>query len=233
MNRIMLWAVVWVLTACQPRHAPLIDESKVLKTYEVPAGTARDLAHIIARIGYEKDTTPQATAEVLPDGKLAVYASREFQAGVEPLLKSVTSQGSIVTIDFQVWQVLGKRADKTVIGPGLDGVRAELEETTKVYGPMEFSLLTPTRLQVAAGERGDVSNALGSLKVEATVSSQRIFTRLEVDTTLEPGKPSLSFRTLVQLSPSKTVVIGQNTARERKDGEAQTLFYLVNGALVP
>lgn len=163
---------------------------------------------------------------VLPDGKVAVYAPPSFQAGIEPLLKSVNSKNdSNATIDFKVWQVIGTRAAKTAVEPALEVMHTELEEVAKIYGPMELSLYLASELQTVAGDSGLMRNGLGRIEAEGNLQADRIYPRLKFVSNFKPSP--IDFETTVQLSPGKTVVFGQNLAEPNR-----TLFYVINASLV-
>lgn len=173
MKNLLLLLVWGLLASCEKNGAPPAVEVKVLKTYEAPTGTARELKSIIRNLG-SVNGRPEVESEALPDGKIAIFATESFHRGVGPLLTSIAAKGPPETIDFQMWQVIGKRAEKSSFGPGLDAIHTELEATAKAYGPMEFSLHFPARLQLLPGEHGEVENALGIMTLEGDVTSVRV-----------------------------------------------------------
>jgi len=234
MKTVLLCALTLLLCACPPRPVGAAEPvEKVLKTYEVPGGAGRDLADVLGRLGAVHDGTPEVKAQVLPDGKLAVYATPEFQRGVEPMLSSVKKSGALATLDFKLWQVLGKPAEKTLVGPGLDAVAPQLEELVKLYGPMELSLFAASQLQVLPGERSEEKNQRTELRLDGSLNGERVFARLQVESlyAMHDGTRGVSLNTTVQLTPGKTVIIARNLSPELDP--QRSLFYLVNASIVP
>ncbi len=232
MKKLML-AMMWmVLSSCEERvHDHAKTDEKVLRTYEVPPGTARELVLVLRQLGNGgKDAAPEVKAEELPDGKLAVFASEHVQSGIAPLLKSASGKSALVTVDYRVWQVIGKPATKTSFGPGLGAIQTQLEAAANVYGPMDFTLFYPTQIRLVAGERGEVRNTLGNVQFAGSVAADHIFAKITIQSNFEDS--SIHFETLVQLAPGQSTVLGQNVTTSKKDPQPQTIFYVVNADLV-
>src|SRR5262245_61767271 len=92
MRRLIPFALPIALLALGCRSEPKEDASAVvLKTYEVPKGTARSLVATLKDtfwMGEQQKLLGRAS--ISPDGKLAVLAPANVQPGVQALVEEVT-----------------------------------------------------------------------------------------------------------------------------------------------
>jgi hypothetical protein len=227
--------LMWMcLASCYARNAP--DASpKEVRVYTVPAGTARDLKVSLSNLGYTgKDQSPALTVETLPDERVAVYADRHMQEGVADIVKGLSAASTSQSIETKVWQVVARPSDKTSIEPALAALSPQLEEVTKTYGPMAFTLYYPATVRASSGETGMVRSNLGEVRVRAvTRGADKIFADVVFTTTFE-SKYSLNFNATFQLATGKSVVVAQNgaTSGDSAKREAFTLFTVVQAQIL-
>jgi hypothetical protein len=208
---------------------PAEVEPRVVRTYDVPAGAGRDLRNAINGLsGASREKEPEAgvtaRAQLLPDGRVAVYAPESFQAGVKQLVDGLASKPPPPLLSFRVWQVRGVPG-KGSVAPGLEVLRPTLDELTKVVGPMDFTLVEPTLINVASGEHAESIGEWGRVEIEGSVLGETVFARLKVEAR------NRRLETSLQLPKGKTVVIGQSSVRDEKDGSSSTLFSVVQASV--
>jgi hypothetical protein len=213
------------LAGCPGAPATPAAEPRIIRTYEVPTGTAEDVRNAINRLTQaNKDgVAAEATAQVLPDGRVAVYGSERFQAGVQQLLSGVAPQPSSPTLTFWLWQVRAVPGTGT-IPPALEHLRPALEEVTRTLGPMDFALVEPTLLTLASGEDAKTTRPKFGVSVRASARGDAIVAWLM----LSMGERTLG--TTLQLEQDKTVVIGQTMEDAPKEGPPSMVFLLVRAS---
>ncbi|MEW5738654.1 MAG: hypothetical protein AB1938_06985 [Myxococcota bacterium] len=221
-------AVALSQLACTAASSTPPPEPRVIKTYDVPAGTGRDLRNAINSLtgagNVKEGQEVEARAQVLPDGRVAVYGSERFHAGVAQLLSSVAAKPPPPMLSFRVWQVRGVPGTG-VIPPTLEAIRPALEEVSKTVGPTDFTLVEPTLLNVASGELADAVSPLGRVEIEASMMGDAVFARLKIEAR---GR---RLGTTLQLPQGKTVVIGQTSEDDGKGGIPATVFSVVQASV--
>ncbi len=234
----LLAAFALAASACTTQVSPPSLSSKPdmeLQIYDVPQGTAGDLRQALARVlGNIKDSNEPSTGRVTltPDGRMVVLAPEKIQAGVKAIVEQVSKRPASPPprVDMNYWFVVGKRG-KGEIPIELNDIKPALEELQRSQGPMQFRRLEQLKLSTLAGESGRVDNG-DSISVRHDVSTSAGVVLVRV--WLNAGRRSLD--SFVQLLPQQLVVLGQSgwkdkDAKEAKEDEEQTLFYVMRADL--
>ncbi|MCB1051548.1 MAG: hypothetical protein H6510_09350 [Acidobacteria bacterium] len=125
-------------------HAP--EPELWLKTYQLPAGYAPKIRDVINNTINVGKASSDGRAEILPDGRLAVYGTPFIQSGVESIIKQLQTNQELLSrnVRFDFW-VLFSNLDKPDAYPALPDhlnavCRANGLENVRVY--QRLSLMT-------------------------------------------------------------------------------------------
>lgn len=222
------------LAACprpsdSPQDAPT---NLVLRTYEVPKGTAQQLRSTLQTVlwlgGENKDANKYAgRADVTPDGRLLVLAPENVQEGVKALVSSVSAapaQPDSVRLEY--WVVRGTPG-KSEVAANLHEVAPALKEVEQNDGEMTFALVEKLAVRSQNGESGRIGGRDTHLEqfirstdngvVLADVRLERFAQKLDTRVKLQPGA-------LVVLASAGMTSPDNSTANS-------TIYFVVRAAL--
>jgi hypothetical protein len=152
--------LILILSACQ--KVPPEDMSALeLRTYDVPKGTVRPLRSAIKdALWLNENQKNVGRAVVTPDGRLAVLATRNVQAGVKALVDEVAKNPPTLeqTIELRYWLLVGHPAPAAQPPPAeLAEIQPALTEISRSQGPQTFSVVQRVRLSSLNDERARVA----------------------------------------------------------------------------
>jgi hypothetical protein len=195
----------------------------VLASYEVPAGTVREMRSALNGVlGNIKEATetPLGRANITPDGRLLVLAPEKLQAGIHAMVEQASKRPNAMParVETTVWFVIGKRGGKGATA-SLQEIQPALDEIVKAQGPMQFRELEQIKVSTLSGEDGKVNGEMAHARQEVTVNGGVVLARLS----LNAGTKAIE--TSVQTRSGQTVVLAQSGW---KDGEEEAaLFYVI------
>jgi hypothetical protein len=213
-------------TGC--RGAASDESALVLRTYDVPKGSARAVVTTLDNtfwIGEQK--TRVGRAAITPDGRLAVLATQNVQVGVQTLIEEVAKHPPTYeqSVELHYFVLLGKPAASPQPPPaGVSEIQPALDEIVRSQGPQTFTLAQRVRLTSQNGNDGEVEAE--QLKVHQKVAQ----TNDGVDAII-----SMAFAkhdkvdTHVHLAADRVVVLGA-TNPHADAPDASTLYYVVRVA---
>ena len=217
-------------TGC--RGAPPDDANGlVLRTYDVPKGSARALVATFKDtfwMGGKSDGGDMkliGRASITPDGRLAVLASQNVQVGVQTLIDEVTKHPPTYeqSIELHYFVVLGKPAASPQPPPaGVSEIQPALDEITRSQGPQTFTLAQRVRLTSQNGDDG--MSETEQLKVYQKAAQ----TNDGVDAYVDIRFAKNRVETRVHLGADRIVVLGATQQSDAPDGP--TLYYVVRVA---
>jgi hypothetical protein len=221
-----------LLSACE--KPPPGDASALeLRTYEVPKGTVRGLQTVVKDVFWMPDKTPPVgRATITPDGRLAVVAPRNVQAGVERLVEQVSKSPPAPeqTIELHYWLLVARPATSvSPAPPGTMEIEPALAEIQRSVGPQTFSGIQRVALSTLSDEPGRVEAANLKIQQHAVQTSDGVFANITIDLVNNPGR----LDTKVHLVPGQVVVLAATRPQGGDAGENETLYYLVRVAPHP
>ncbi len=213
-------------TGCRP--APQEDTSAlVLRTYDIPKGSARAFVSTFKDAFWMGDQKLIGRASITPDGRLAVLAPQNVQAGVQNLVDEVTKHPPTYdqTIELHYFILQGKPAASPQPPPaGVTEIQPALDEITRTQGPQTFTLARRVGLTSQNGDDGNVdSEGLGITQKTAQTNDG-----VDANLNIRFGKYDV-MQTRVHLSPDRIVVLGA-TSQHADTPDASTLYYVVRVA---
>jgi hypothetical protein len=218
-------------------------EGPMLRSYEVPQDIAQEVRDALATAlsAPGKDHASLGTVIVGPGGRLIVTATPEIQAGVDRIIKDITSRELPPTpsVAYDVWIITGSPASAparggevpTELGPALESLR-------KARGDLKFALLEHFSTRSRSGrEKSEVSGASAEIELETKVQrGPDGRPRVEADIEIEgyerfvPGQPPAApfgIKSQVTLVPGEFLVIGQSLSRAPGDETQRREVYFV------
>jgi hypothetical protein len=214
------------VAGCRPA-APEDSTALVLRTYDVPHGSARAIVYTLKDalwLGEQKQNVGRAV--VTPDGRLAVLATTNVQTGVQALIDEISKHPPTYdqSIELHYYVLVGKPAASPQPSPaGVGDIQAALDEIVKSQGPQAFTVAHRVSLSTLNGESGTVE--ADKLKITQKAAQ----TNDGIDAIVGfyfPGTDKLESR--VQLVPDRVVVLG--AASQHTDSVDGTLYYVVRVA---
>jgi hypothetical protein len=205
------------------------DAMVTLRTYDVPEGSAAEIASVLrammdakepaARIGY---------AAVSPDGRqVLVTAPSTFHAGVASFVERAKPTGDKAalppTVRLEYWVVQGKPAAERKQDRALQAIAPALDALAREYGPQEFVLHDRLAIFGRAGERAKNASAQVEIAHFLRMSGDVLDADVEIGAVRGPG--ILHARLNVPLD--KPVVIGDG---QTATGGA-TQYYIVRASI--
>lgn len=231
MTRLVLSFLVLSFTACELRRAdPTPGNGMVLRTYDVPAGSAQRLRGALMevfKVGFSDKDTPTfaGRADVTPDGRLLVLAPEAVQEGVKGFVASIAKAGSkgpeAVTLTYWVVTGVAGAEQKEPMPAELEGALAEVR---KADGPQAFTLVE--RLSLSSGS-GEWAKLMGR---DTSVDQWVTATEHDVTADLRLERPGQRVSTRVRLAPGKLVVLAASGApKDSKDQNEppKTVLFIV------
>lgn len=243
------------LGAC---HLPSGSDNSnwVMRSYDVPPDDAvgllvhlKDLLLVTkgdrSNGGASSGWTQIGRASIAPNGRLAVVAPPEIQAGVEDLIRTMSSHPALKQrmVDSRYWLVTGKPAKgESVIPPGLAPVAATLTELARQTGPQEFALWEELHLLSGPGLQGEVSGRHANITATAlpAVASGEVALNVSVvaNRLNDHASGANEIKTQVRIAPDQTVVLAQTgfnpvepTGAASGNDAPVALYYLVRASV--
>jgi hypothetical protein len=221
--------VALLLSACE--KSPAGDANALeLRTYEVPKGTVRGLESVVKDVFWVPEKAPPiGRATVTPDGRLAVVAPHNVQAGVERLVEQVSKSPPPPeqTIELHYWLLVARpAATASPLPPGTSEIEPALAEIQRSLGPQAFSGIQRAALSTLSDESGRVEAANLKIQQRAVQTSDGVFANITIDLVNNPGR----LDTRVHLVPGQVVVLAATRPQGGDAGESETLYYLVRVA---
>jgi len=221
--------IALLIPACQ-KAAPGDANPLELRTYDVPKGTVRGLETVVKDVFWVADKTPPlGRATVTPDGRLAVVAPANVQAGVQTLIDNVSKNPPLLepTIELHYWLVVAHPA--AAPSPPLPGTREiepALAEIQRSTGPQTFTGIQRVDLATLSDESGRVEGSNLKIEQHAVQTSDGVYANIHIDLVKNPGR----LDTKVHLKPDQVVVLAATSPQPGDAGESETLYYLVRVA---
>jgi hypothetical protein len=217
---------VLLLTGC-PKGSTADANPLELHTYEVPKGTVRGLETVVKDVFWVADKTPPVgRATITPDGRLAVVAPHNMQAGVQELVDQVAKSPPSLepTIELHYWLVLAHPAAAvSPAPPGTKEIETALAEIQRSIGPQTFSGIQKVDLATLSDETGRIEGQDLKVEQQAVQTSDGVFATIRIDLVRNPGRLS----TRVHLKPDQVLVLAATRPDVPDAGESATLYYLV------
>ena len=225
----LLGSAALVLSVSGCRAAPQEDANAlVLRTYDVPKGTARSLVYTLKDAlwlgGTEQKTVGRAV--ITPDGRLAVLAAPNVHTGVQTLVDEVAKHPLKYdqTIELHYYLLLAKPASSPQpLPPGVGDIKPALEEIVRSQGPQTFTVAQRAHLSTLNGESGKIETDHLKITQMAAQSNDGVDAIVSLDFS---GNDKLESR--VSLTPDRIVVLG--ATGQRADATDGTLYYVVRVA---
>ena len=225
LNKPLFIAALVLTVGC--RSAPPEDANAlVLKTYDVPKGSARALVATLADAFWMGDNKLIGRAAVTPDGRLTVLAPPNVQSGVVTLVDDIAKHPIVdQTIELHYFLVVGKPGAAAEPGPtGVGEIQPALDEIVRSQGPQSFTVVHRARLSTLNGDSGEVQADKLKIKQKAALTSDGVDAMVELDFS---GNDKLESR--VHLTPERIVVLGA-TGQRNDANDGSTLYYVVRVA---
>lgn len=228
MPRLFLCLTLFLSACTLPRSDAHSDpaDAMVLRTYEVPPGSAQRIRGALMEVfkfGFVEKDAPRyvARADVTPDGRLVVLASEQVQDGVKRFVESVAKNPpkgpeSVALTYWVLSSVPGAEQKEPIpseLVPALDEVR-------KADGAQAFTLVEKLTLSSVSGEWAKLNGRDTSVDQWVTASA----TEMTADVRLERAGQRLSTR--VRLAPGKLAVLASSGApsKDSNDPPKSVLF---------
>lgn len=225
--------------ACDHRQSVQTGEGAdlLLRTYEVPAGAARQLRQALREVFWmdkgEKKGFAAARAELSPDGRLVILASASIHEGVAALVKDMARRPFPMaqSVDLTYWLVVGSaNAKPPAPGSELQPIGPALAEIVKGQGEMQFTLVERLRVRSLSAERGEAGGRGARVEQMATVTPDGVIAEIHV------SQDAHRLKTRVRITAGQTVVLGA-TGYEPRDRSGSspvaadaTLYYIIQAA---
>lgn len=223
-------------------------EGPILRSYEVPQDIAQEVRDALssALSAPGKDSDRLGTVIVAPGGQLVVTATPAVQAGVDRIIKDITSRELPPTpsIAYDVWIVTGTPASGAARGSDVPAeLESALESLRKSRGDLKFTLLEHLSTSSRPGREGSsVAGAHATVRVDSklqngTDGKPRIATQIEIGghEKFVPGQPSVqpfALKSQVTLVPGELLVVGQSLSRLQGDDTLrQEVYFVVRATL--
>ena len=228
-----LAALIAVSTGCH--SAPKDDtDSLVLRTYEVPKGSARSVvATLDATFWMGEQQRRLGRVSITPDGRLLVLASQNVQVGVQTLVDEITKHPPTYEqrIELHYFVLLGKPAASPQPPPaGVSEIQPALDEIVRSQGPQTFTVTQRVRLSSLNGDDGKVETEQVKIWQKAALTNDGVDALVGVQLA-KSEKSTFGDRieTRVQLGADHIAVLGA-TSQHADATDGSTLYYVVRVA---
>jgi hypothetical protein len=225
----LLMPLTLALPACQKLSGPDANPLE-LRTYSVPKGAARSLETVVKDVfDTGANTPPVGRASITPDGRLAVVAPRNVQAGVQSLVDDVSKNPPAAepTIDLHYWLLVGRPASTPSAAPPdakeIEGALAEIQRTS---GPQTFTGFQRMDLATLNTMTGTIEAENLKIRQHAVQTEDGVLAAIKIDLVRNPGR----LDTMVHLAPDQVVVLASTRPQAGDAGDGATLYYLVRVA---
>ncbi|MEM1092232.1 MAG: hypothetical protein AAF552_08850 [Pseudomonadota bacterium] len=217
---VVLLAAVLLVGGCEAEQPISTDGGQplpVIQTYEVEAGTAREIATVLQELIQDLD----ARARALGDNLVVVSAPASLQQGVGSLIKEFerTPEAAPVRVRLHYWLVGGKASDQVQVPDTLGSIADALTTLTDAAGPLAFRRIDYLQQVLASGRgAGSVHGAVMNAESRVAVSDGNI----GVDLNLRKKQHHVG--AYVELADGETVLLAQMGADGEED---ETLLFVV------
>jgi hypothetical protein len=225
--RLLAFLALPPLVGCRSA-APDDATALVLRTYNVPRGSARSVVAVLDSTFWLGEQQKRfGRVAVTPDGRVAVLAPANVQTGVEALVDEVTrhppSWDGMIELHYFV--VVGKPARSAEPPPaGAAEIQSALDEIARSQGPQTFTLAQHAHLTTLAGDTGKVEADKLKVSQKAAQTPDGVDALVSLDLT---GGDRIESRLL--LAPDRVVVLGA-TGQRSEPADGSTLYYVVRVA---
>jgi hypothetical protein len=211
-------------TGC--RSAPPEDANNlVLRTYDVPKGSARSVVATLSDtfwVGEQQKLIGRAS--ITPDGRLAVLATPNVQVGDQSLVDDITKHppNNEQLDELHYFVVLGKPAATPLpLRAGVMEIQPALDEIARSQGPQTFTLAERVRLSSLNGNDGKVETEQVKISQKAGQTNEGVDARIGIQFAKND-----KLETRVHLDADRIVVLGA-TSQHSDAPEGSTLYYVV------
>lgn len=234
MRTISLLLVLLLLAGCgggsgESGTAP--QDNLVLRTYEVPDGTALDLRLAVGNL--LRSTSDEGgnigNAAVLDSGRIAVLAPASIHAGVEDVIQNAGEAGreEPSRIRFQIWLVEAKAGSSSEIPASLAPVADSLRSVADNLGGATFSRMDYVEQVVRSGAH---EASIGGHKLRGEVHDviargEHIEARFDLNSLqFVNNRPPGRVETEISFTTGETLVLGVVGAESEGEGETFQAF---------
>jgi hypothetical protein len=223
----ILAALLAVLTTgC---HSPPTEDTNnlVLRTYDVPKGSARAVVSTLGDTFWMGDQKLVGRASITPDGRLAVLATQNVQGGVQTLVDEITKHPPTFeqSIELHYFVLLGKPAASPQPPPaGVSEIQLALDEIARSQGPQTFTLAERMQLSSLNGDDGKAETDQLKISQKAAQTNDGVDARVAIQFAKND-----KLETRVHLAAERIVVLGA-TSQHSDAGDGSTLYYVVRVA---
>ena len=212
--------------ATEARHSRHAESPPpLLRTYEVPEGTAVALRDTLSRVfAGSKNEGATARVAVAPDGRLVVAGPDRIHEGVAEMLqqmKAVTRGRPSVAVTY--WIVRATPTAASRFDPSLDEIRAPLMAATRGQ-TVEVTSVERVTLRSAQDVRASHEGRSAEVRQTLRREDDRLLGDLEVE---HHGPRGAELRTQVELPPGAPVVIGEMDLDADESGARPRLLLVV------
>lgn len=204
----------------------------VLRSYEVPSGSARGVADTLRRVfAGSKDQPASARVAIAPDGRVVVAGPAAIHRGVAELLGNMKTLASTIPSSVAVtyWIVEARPSSQSELDPTLAEIRAPLMRASEgqvvTFSPIERVTLRSSH-DVRATHEGRTAEVRQTLRR----AEDRLLGDLEVE---HHGSDGGELRTLVDLTPGAPIVVGEMDGRADATGTRSRYLLVVRADTPP
>jgi hypothetical protein len=223
----ILTAFMAILTAGCHSAPPEDLNNLVLRTYEVPKGSARSVVSTLGDTFWMGDQKLIGRATITPDGRLAVLATQNVQVGVQTLVDEITKHPPTYeqSIELHYFVVFGKPAASPQPPPaGASEIQSALDEITRSQGPQTFTIAQRVQLSSLNGDDGKVETEQLKISQKAAQTNDGV----DAHVAIQFAKND-KLETRVHLVADHIVVLGA-TSQHSDAPDGSTLYYVVRAA---
>ena len=200
----------------------------VLESYEVPNEAAAQVRAVLKDVmwfgaGSNDKGLAVGRAEVGPDGRLVVLASRRVQEGVAELITELGKTTKVrPTIELSYWMVQASPGKEAARSPALQELGPALAEIEKADGPQRFTLQEKLKVSTLTGEFSKVQGRDWEVGQTAVAAAGGVSAELRIQTR---GPQRLETR--VKLAPGQIAVLASSGADDQGEEEPGSIYYLI------
>ncbi len=204
----------------------------VVKSYDLPAGLAPEVAALVNRLLKRGDAEPPVgTAEPGASGKLVVAAPAEVQSGVEEIVAQYkdAKPSPPAEIEITYWVVTAKPSDKPDLPENLKEIAPALEALSTGAGPRTFDLLEKQRLASVSGEGAKVRGRYFEIAQVATGRDGKAVAQVGV----KGLDLKASLETKLTLPAGELMILGESALESQKATPNLTVIYVARARVSP